>query len=257
MSDAAYDRIGVGYAGSRVADPRIAKQIHAALGDARTVLNVGAGTGNYEPADRCVIAVEPADTMIRQRPPNAAVTVSAVAEALPFRTHAFDAAMAISTIQHWTKPAAGLAELRRVAPRRVVYMSEPPTPGWMWLADDYFPDMYDLVVNRTTPPVDEVADQLEDATITTVLVPADMIDASAGAFWNRPERYLDPAAQAAMSTFSLLDPKAVSQGTARLRHDLATGNWDNRHGHLRLLPHLDLGYRLIISTTEQRTDPHP
>jgi len=221
----------------------------AALGESVTVLNIGAGTGNYEPTDRRTVALEPSAVMIAQRPPGSAQAVRGVAEALPFADRSFDAAMALSTLHHWSDLAVGLAEMSRVAARRVVYFSEPSRPGMYWLADDYFPSILSMSINNAAPSTERVIELLGgECEIRVFEVPRDFAEASAGAFWARPEAYCDPAIQAAMSMFALLEPSDVETGVARLRADVASGAWDRRHGHLRQQDKLDLGYRIVVST---------
>lgn len=241
-----YDAIGRGYAEARRADPRIATRIDAALGQARTVLNVGAGTGNYEPADRRVVAVEPAPTMLAQRPAGAAPVLRGVAEALPFRTDAFDAALAVLTVHHWPRPAAGVTELRRVARRQVVLHYDPEVADRYWLLD-YFPEARALPSEVRAPAIDDLVAQLDGATVEVVEVPADCTDGFAAAYWNRPEAYLDDAVRAGISTLALLPADCERRGVERLSDDLASGAWDDRHGHLRSLRSLDAGYRLLIA----------
>jgi SAM-dependent methyltransferase len=244
-----YDEIGRSYREARRPDPRLQAALDAALGAASTVLNVGAGTGNYEPADRTVVAVEPSRVMIGQRRADAAPAVQATAEQLPFGDDCFDAAMAVSTLHHWRDLRAGLAEMCRVAPRRVVYLSEPARRGEYWLVDEYFPEVVEMPTNRRAPTAAGVADMLGgDVAIERFEVPADFVEGSAGAYWARPERYCDPAVQAGLSMFSLLDPAVVTRGTRRLRDDLTDGTWDRRHGYLRSLAALDVGYRIVCST---------
>lgn len=242
---ALYERIGHGYASVRRPDPRIAALVLEALGDARSVLNVGAATGNYEPAGRAVVAVDPAWTMLEQRPPGAAPAVRAVAEALPFRAGAFDAAMALLTVHHWSDRRAGLAELRRVARRQVVLLNDPAVGRRFWLAE-YFPEMLELRSEIHAPTVAEVARHLRVSSVRVVPVPADCADGITGAYWRRPEAYLDPRVRAGMSSLARLDPEAVARGAVRLRSDLDSGAWDARLGHLRNLEELDLGYRVVI-----------
>lgn len=238
-----YDTLGLGYSAARRPDPRIAAQIHAALGDARTVVNVGAGAGSYEPTDRTVTAVEPSPVMIAQRPPGAAPVVRAVAEALPFPAASFDAGLALLTMHHWTDQHAGIAELRRVARRTVTFTFD--TGVLPWIATDYLPDIIgqDAFV---FPPIREVAARL-DADVEVVPVPHDCTDGFTGAYWARPEAYLDPAVRAGMSAIRNLDPAVVEAGMTRLRDDLESGAWDRTHGHLREMTELDLGYRLLVS----------
>jgi SAM-dependent methyltransferase len=238
-----YDHIGDSYASTRRPDSHIAARIDAALGEARSVLNVGAGAGSYEPVDRDVVAVEPSTVMLAQRAPGSAPAVRAVAEALPFPDRSFDAAMAVLTLHHWSDQRAGIAELRRVAPRLVVLTFD--TDVVPWIASDYLPAMIgqDAFV---FPPLAEVASWL-DADAEVVPVPHDCTDGFGGAYWARPELYLDPARRAGMSAVRKLDPALVDAGIERLRDDLASGAWDAKWGHLRELPELDLGYRLLVS----------
>jgi SAM-dependent methyltransferase len=243
-SDPLYDTIGDGYATTRRPDPRIAARIHAGLGDARRVLNVGAGAGSYEPTERAVIAAEPSAVMLAQRPPGSPAAVGAVAESLPFPDGSFDAAMAVLTLHHWTDQRAGIAELRRVAPRLVVltFDMDAPLP---WIATDYLPEIIgqDAFV---FPPLAEVTGWL-DADAEVVPVPHDCTDGFVGAYWARPELYLEPPRLAGMSAMRKLEPAVVQAGIARLRADLASGAWDARWGHLRTAAELDLGYRLLVS----------
>jgi SAM-dependent methyltransferase len=210
------------------------------------VLNVGAGTGSYEPSDRRVVAVEPSRTMIEQRPSDAAVAIRAVAESLPFPDDTFDAALAVLTIHHWTDVELGLGEMQRVARGQVVFMFSHVTANDLWLLADYFPEVRDLETEK--PPTPEAVAAMLDATrVETVPVPSDCIDGFGGCFWNRPEAYLDPAVQDGMSSFAQLDPEVRARGTARLRADLTSGAWDARYGGLRTLPEMDLGYRLVVA----------
>lgn len=247
MGEAAYDRIGVGYRQVRRPDARIAARVEAALGDARSVLNVGAGTGSYEPGGREVTAVEPSQVMIDQRPPASAPAVRGTAEALPFEDGSFDAAMAIITVHHWADPAAGLAEMARVARRRVVVLSFDPAPlAELWLVRDYFPRALEIHA-EAMPPVAELATLLPAATIEPVPVPRRCEDGFFCALWDRPEMHLDPAVRRASSVWHLMGPEETERGLAALRADLESGVWDERHGHLRTAPELDVGLRLIAA----------
>ncbi len=241
---ARYDAIGRTYTATRRTDPRIAARIWAALGPARTVVNVGAGTGNYEPPDREVTAVEPSAVMIAQRPPGAAPAVQASAEALPFADASFDAAMAVLTLHHWDDWRAGCAELRRVARERVVVFSwDPRFRRRFWLGPEYF----DLFVDEDVdpfPPLDEQAAAL-DGRVEVVPVPWDCADGFFSAFWRRPEAYLDPAVRAGISTLAKRTDAELADGLARLRADIDSGAWARRHADLLERDELDLGYRLI------------
>lgn len=246
MSATRYETIGTTYARSRRTEPRIAAQINAALGDADPVLNVGAGTGNYEPADRRVVAVEPSTVMISQRAPGSAPVVRGVAESLPFPDATFAAVLGVLTVHHWSDRARGLAELRRVAPRQVLLLFEPAFTDTLWMLD-YWPEVLTLDTEREAPSVAEVAAHLDVQRVEVVPVPRDCVDGFGGAFWARPERYLDPEVQAGMSSLSQLSPEDRARGTERLRAALESGEWDARHGALRTQDQIDLGYRLLVA----------
>lgn len=238
-----YDDIGHGYAHARIPDPRIEAQIHAALGDAQTVVNVGAGAGSYEPTRRTVVAIDPSPVMLAQRPPHAAPAVVGTAEALPFPDGAFDAALASLTLHHWSDLAAGIAELRRVATRIVVFTFDVAT--YPWIATEYLPEMIDQV-DVHFPPIEDVAKML-DAAVQVVPVPHDCTDGFTGAYWARPEAYLDPDVRAGMSVMQALHQDLIESRMDLLAADLASGAWDERHGHLRDLDEVDLGYRLLVT----------
>ncbi len=247
LTTSRYDSIGTTYAATRRTEPRIAARIHAALGEAQRVVNIGAGTGNHEPDDRSVVAFEPSTTMLRQRPAGAAPAVRAVAEALPFPDRAFDAALAVLTVHHWTDIERGLLEMQRVATRQVILFFEPSWAPEFWLVREYFPEILALGSERAAPSALRLARMLANAHIEPVPVPADCVDGFGGSFWNRPEAYLEPAAQDGMSSFAQLDPQVRARGTEQLRRDLASGAWDVRHLGLRERPEIDLGYRLLVA----------
>lgn len=241
---ASYDTIGVDYAALRKPDPRIAALIAGALGPAQTILNVGAGAGSYEPADRQVTAVEPSIAMIRQRPASAAMLVQGRAEDLPFDDQCFDAAMAVLTVHHWSGQAKGLAELRRVARGPVVILTYDPAFRSFWLAD-YIPGLIALD-EAQMPPMDAYARALGPVDIVPVPIPHDCLDGFLCAWWRRPAAYLDPKVRAAISSFHRLGD--VSRALARLEEDLATGAWAERYGDLLALDSCDCGYRLVVTT---------
>ncbi len=242
-----YDAIGRGYVALRRPDPRIAAAVRDALGDARSVINVGAGAGSYEPADLRVVAVEPSREMIGQRPPGAAPAVQSAAEALPFADGAFDAALAVLTVHHWRDRAAGLAELRRVARQRVIILTWDPARGAdFWLTRDYLPIIVE-VDRLIFPTLEELDGALGGTRVIPLPIPHDCVDGFLGAYWRRPEVYLDPAARTAISTFAKLGPAVVAPGLARLADDLASGRWESTFGHLRQQAAADLGYRLVVA----------
>jgi len=240
-----YDTIGRGYDAHRRPDPRIAAAIADALGAAASVVNVGAGAGSYEPADRPVVAVEPSPAMLRQRRPGAARAVQASATDLPFRDAAFGAALAVLTVHHWPDRARGLGELARVTRERVVILTWDPAAVFrFWLVDDYFPEL--VTLDRDIfPTLEELRRTLGRIEVRPVLVPHDCVDGFLGAYWRRPQAYLDAGVRGAISTFSKLAD--AEPGLARLRADLADGTWERRHGHLRARDAIDLGYRLVVA----------
>lgn len=243
MTVAAYDEIGRDYAQLRRPDPRIAAAIRRALGDVRSVINVGAGTGSYEPSDCQVLAIEPSDVMIDQRPPGAAPCRKGMAEALPVADASFDAAMAILTIHHWQDWRAGLAELRRVARQRIVLLTCEPRLDDFWLARDYLPALTALD-DQIMPPLADLQAELGPASIVPIPIPHDCTDGFLCAYWRRPEAYLDPARRAGISSFARIgDP---GPALARLADDLATGRWHAANADILNRESMDFGYRLLV-----------
>lgn len=241
-----YEQHGRTYTRFRHADPRIAERIQLALGDARTVVNVGAGAGSYEPRDRWVLAIEPSATMRGQRPVDAAPAIAARAEALPLDDDAVDAAIACVTIHHWEPPEAGLAEMRRVARLRVVVFTFEldGLPAWQ---QDYLAEA--LTIERPRfPSLETIADVLGGhVRIEHVPTPGDCVDGFFEAFWRRPEALLNPEVRASQSIWTLLDPGVEQRILDRLREDLESGAWDAQHGHLRDLTSYDGALRLVIA----------
>jgi SAM-dependent methyltransferase len=247
VSHAAYDEIGVNYTDFRRADPRIEARVWTALGDARSVVNVGAGAGSYEPHDREVIAVEPSPVMIAQRPEGAAPALQGVAEALPLDDQSVGAAMAIFTIHHWSDLDAGLAEMRRVARKRIVLATiDAETNARVWTLAEYFPEAMALE-EEVMPSIASLEASLPGATIETVPMPSRCRDEFTSALWDRPEMFLEPATLRASSLWHRLAPEAIERGQERLRADLESGRWDEKHGRLRTLPELDIGMRLVCA----------
>ncbi len=248
MSDR-YETIGRSYAGTRREDPRIAARIHEALGDARSVVNVGAGTGSYEPDDRHVIAVEPSDVMAAQRPPERVPAIRAAAHDLPLRDDSVDAATAILTLHHWdSAQERGVRELRRVARDRVVILTyDARVSGRMWLMADYLPEVAELD-QRIFPAPETLADWLGgDVDVQPLPLPRDTTDWMLGSFWAHPERVLDEQARANTSGFARMPAAVVQRVVTALRRDLEDGSWDERHGELRELDEYDVGLRLVVA----------
>src|SRR5277367_5548047 len=242
-----YDTIGATYTVTRRTEPRIAARTWAALGDARTVLNVGAGTGSYEPPDRDVTSVEPSAVMRAQRPAGAAPCVAAAAERLPFEDQSFDAAMAVSTVHHWPDPIAGLRELRRVARRVVVFTHDDTDNGWLsrfWLSRDYLPEVADITIGR--PSLSEQAAAI-GARTEPVLVPWDCADGFFEAYWRRPEAYLDDHVRRGVSVWARVGPECEQRAVRSLRADLASGRWAERNRDLIALDAAELGLRLLVT----------
>lgn len=244
-----YDEIGVGYSNTRREDPHTRELIHAALGDARTVLNVGAGTGSYEPRDRFVVAVEPSEVMLTQRSLQSSSLIRCSAAPLPLRDDSVDCAMAILTVHHWDDQLVeGIAELRRVTRGTIVVVTfdvfdvEP-----MWLVRDYLPEA-DALDKRTFPRIETLVEMLGgNCSVNTVPIRRDTPDWTFASFWAHPERLLDPAARRSTSGFSRQPIEIVDRVVAAVERDLLSGEWDRRNGHLHELDELDVGLRLVMS----------
>ncbi|MEU4161971.1 methyltransferase domain-containing protein [Actinoplanes sp. NPDC026670] len=246
---AVYDVIGTTYTSTRRPDARIAARIAAALGDAASVVNVGAGAGSYETA-RTILAVEPSPVMIGHRPPGSAPAVQACAEAIPAADGAADAVMALLTVHHWSDLAAGVAELRRVARRRVVVLTWDQTVfRRFWLVEEYLPEVAAFDDTRAVP-VEQLAGMLGGARVEPVPVPHDCTDGFGAAFWRRPAAYLDPVVRAGISMLAQPGERVLRPGLARLAADLESGRWHDRHRDLLALDEFDAGYRLLIDERE-------
>lgn len=239
-----YDAIGSTYQDYRRPDERIATVIAWALGDAHTVVNVGAGTGSYEPQDRAVVAVEPSLTMIRQRPRGSAPAVQASALRLPFGDGTFAAALAVLTVHHWPDRARGLTELTRVVRERVVIVTWDPFTSGFWLTQEYFPELVD-VDRKIFPALEELRLVLGDLDVFPLPIPHDCTDGFLGAYWRRPHAYLDRGRRSAISTFSKLTE--IEPGLTRLRRDIEDGTWGRRYGYLLNQEELDIGYRVVVA----------
>ena len=245
-----YDRLGQSYSKTRHADTRIAATIWDALGDARTVLNVGAGSGAYEPTDREAVAVEPSSVMIAQRPEGAATVIQGSAERLPFDDASFDAVMAVLSDHHWRDRQQGFRELRRVARRRVVlFNANPREADLFWLSTEYLAGFFGLIPERYRAPgawQRELEEAFGAVSLTPVPIPHDCTDGFYGAYWRRPAAYLDPEVRDGISVFSRLSTDEVESGLESLRADLSSGAWNERHRDLLERPELHLGYYVVV-----------
>ncbi|MYS23352.1 Methyltransferase domain-containing protein [Streptomyces sp. DvalAA-14] len=257
MGDTDYGSVGDGYARVRRTDPRIAALVHAALGDARTVVNVGAGAGSYEPADRHVLPVEPSSTMRALRPPHLAPAVRGVAQALPLDDDSVDAAMAMITVHQWPDPVAGLREMRRVARGPVLVLTfDGDELGRLWLMD-YVPELRRVEASRY-PAIGTIAAELgADTAIHEVPIPLDCVDGFTEAFYGRPEALLDPAVRRAQSAWGFLEPGVEERAVRALAADLASGAWDERYGFHRTRPHFHGAVRLIVGRKPDARYPTP
>ena len=240
---ASYDTIGVNYSDLRKPDSRIEAVISEALGSAETVLNVGAGTGSYEPADRSVTAIEPSAEMIRQRSASAAPVIQGYAEKLPFDDKSFDASMAVLTVHHWADKEKGLKEMCRVTRGPVVVLTYDPAFRAFWLLD-YFPELVTLDEGQM-PKITDYEDWLGPVEVSPVPIPHDCTDGFLSAYWRRPAAYLDPRIRAAMSSFWKIGD--VSEALGRLEKDLQSGAWAQRHSGLLDRNECDCGYRLVVT----------
>lgn len=247
MKVPAYDRMGLSYSEVRRADPRFEEAIWNALGAAKSILNIGAGAGSYEPRDRQVLAVEPSPVMISQRQPDAAPAIQGVAESIPLEDKSVDATMGVFTMQHWDDVDRGLAEVLRVTRDRVVFLTlDLDVTANMWLCRDYLPEIVEHD-RETFPTIAHLEAVLPNLQMETIPVPRDCTDGFCVALWSRPEAHLDPHVRRSSSIWHLLPAAVVDQGLDQLRSDLESGAWDRRYGELRTQASLDVGLRLITA----------
>ncbi len=240
---AKYDSIGINYSQLRKPDPRIATVIDNALGEAKTVLNVGAGTGSYEPTNREVVALEPSQEMINQRDQSAARAIQGYADDLPFDDNIFDASMAILTIHHWPDKQKGLQEMRRVTRGAIVLLTFDPSHRGTWLTD-YLPELVALD-EAQMPAMLDYERWLGEVEITTLLIPHDCTDGFLYAYWRRPSAYLDARIRAGSSSFWAIEN--ADEGFRKLAEDIKSGEWERRYADILALDAIDAGYRIVIA----------
>lgn len=244
--DVNYGTIGRVYSRYRQPDPRIAKHIRDALGNARTVLNVGAGAGSYEPRDLDVTPVEPSETMRAQRPPFLSPAVDAVVEHLPFPDASFDAAMGTFTVHQWSDLEAGCAELRRITRGPIVILTADPDDLHRFWLNAYLPEVLDIEQSRY-PRIDDLCELLgSPVTVTSVPIPLDCTDGFTEAYFGRPERFLEQEARKANSAWGFVPDPAIERFLSHLGDDLTSGAWDREYGHLRTTSEYHGSLRLIV-----------
>lgn len=249
LDEARYDSIGIGYSQCRREDPALYEKIISALGSCRTVVNVGAGAGSYEPRDRTVLAVEPSEVMVRQRSPDRLPAIKAKADQLPFHDKSVDACMTVLSVHHWhPDQMAGVREMRRIGRERVVIVTlDPRISAQVWLMADYLQEVADLD-NRTFPLPETICEWLGQRTeIEVIPISRDTVDWSLVSFWAHPERVLNPAARAATSGFAKQSRSVVHRVVSDVERDLKSGLWEERYGHLRRLSEYDAGLRMITA----------
>ena len=241
-----YDALGRTYAQRRRTDPRIAALVHEALGSARTVLNVGAGAGSYEPTDRHVIAIEPSAAMRAQRPAHLSPAIHGIAENLPLDDLSVDAAMALVTVHQWGDLEKGLGELVRVTRGPIVVLTfDGDALDRLWLAD-YAPELF-AVERRRYPAIERICAGLgEGCVVRPVPIPLDCMDGFSEAFYGRPEQFLDPAVRKSQSAWGFVEPAVEERIVSALAADLESGDWEARHGHLRTQPWFEGAVRLVV-----------
>ena len=241
-----YEADGAHYSAIRRPEPRFARKIRDALGDASTLINVGAGAGSYAPEDLSVTAVEPSASMRSQRPAHLAPALDAVAEDLPFPDQAFDAALASVTVHQWSDLGGGLAELRRVTRGPVVIMTfDPVSLREFWLGE-YAPAMMERESGRM-PDLGELAAQLGgNVRIDELPIPADCSDGFAEAYFGRPEAFLDARVRKSQSAWGFIDAEEEHRSVERLRAALEDGSWDHRFLGLRSVSEYPGSLRLVV-----------
>jgi hypothetical protein len=245
--DANYGVIGIGYTQYRRPDPYIAEFIWKALGSAKTVLNVGAGAGSYEPTDRDVTAVEPSASMRSQRPAHLPVAIDATAERLPFSDNSFDASMATFTVHQWQNLVAGLREMRRVTSGPLLILTcDPAELECFWL-HAYAPEVIAIEASRY-PAIQAIKEALGGSVqIASVPIPLNCTDGFSEAYYGRPERLLEPGARLANSAWSFTSDSVGERFVDELRRDLNNGTWDTQYGKYRSQPFFNGSLRLIVA----------
>lgn len=238
-----YDKIGKGYSIGRREDPRIASDIFQFLIDADSILNIGAGAGSYEPSGKYLVAIEPSQKMISQRPINAAPVMQAFAESLPCSDKAFTHSMTVLSMHHWADRETAFKEIKRVTKKRFIAVTWNPDSQPFWLTEDYFPEIHTIDAS-IFPSLAEMKKQFSTVDFYPLNIPTDCIDGFTAAYWARPHAYLDPLVRSSMSTFSRIS--GVESGLQKLAEDLGSGLWAKKYGYLTSREELDVGYGIAV-----------
>lgn len=250
--DVDYSKHGKGYASKRRPDPRIAARLHQALGDARTVLNVGAGAGSYEPEDRYVVAIEPSQAMRAQRPRHLVPAIHGIAEQLPLDDQSVDASMALITVHQWRDLDKGLSELRRVTRGPIIVLTFDPDVFDRYWFTDYAPELISHE-RRRFPGIDRIAESLGRSTeVHCIPIPIDCVDGFNEAYYARPESFLDPAVRGAQSGWSFISDEEQRRFVKALGDDLKSGDWDRKYGEWRTRPYFEGSLRLVVNRAANR-----
>ena len=238
-----YDSIGKHYASARRSDPDIVANIHNFLSNAESILNIGAGTGSYEPKNVRLVAVEPSTEMIKQRQANTAPAIQAFAELLPFKDNSFSHSMTVLSMHHWRDRAAAFDEIKRVTTERFIALTWDPEAAPFWLTEEYFPEIYEI--DRSIfPSLKELKRHFPDIHFYPLAIPANCLDGFTAAYWARPEAYLNAKVRAMMSSFSRINN--LNDGLEKLKADLQSGFWHQKYAHLLNLKQLDVGYTIAV-----------
>jgi SAM-dependent methyltransferase len=237
-----YDAIGINYSVTRCTDPKIAKQLYAEFQGATRIVNIGAGTGSYEPDNVELVAVEPSSEMISQRKPGSHRVEKASAEKLPFDDGSFSHAITVNSMHHWKDRALAFSEINRVATERFVAITWDPSSEPFWLTRDYFPEIYEMD-KRIFPDMKEFDGYFDQVKVRPLQIPSDCQDGLLAAFWKRPEAYLSSKVRQSISPFAKIEN--LSEGLRKLEDDLATGAWAKNNHAILSQSSLDVGYKII------------
>jgi SAM-dependent methyltransferase len=237
-----YDDIGINYSVTRCTDPKIAKQLYSELQGAARIVNIGAGTGSYEPENVELVAVEPSSKMISQRKIGSHSVEKAFAEKLPFENNSFTHAMTVLSMHHWENRELAFSEINRVVTEKFVAITWDSNSAPFWLTRDYFPEIYEMD-KCIFPDLDELNEHFDEVKMSPLQIPSDCKDGFLAAFWKRPEAYLSSKVRQSISSFSKL--KNLSEGLQKLEDDLASGVWAKKNHAILNSSSLDVGYRVI------------